>query len=51
MAGRGLTILREAGGRFTTWSGEATIWGADAVGTNAALHEQVIAILKSEKRR
>ncbi len=46
-----LPILSEAGGRFTTWSGEATIWGPDAVGTNAALHEQVVSILRSEKRK
>jgi histidinol-phosphatase len=41
-----LPILEEAGGRFTTWAGEATIWGKDGVGTNAALHEQVLAFLK-----
>lgn len=46
-----LTILTEAGGRFTTWSGEATIWGPDAVGTNAALHEPVLNILGHERRR
>jgi histidinol phosphatase-like enzyme (inositol monophosphatase family) len=45
-----LPILREAGGHFTTWVGEATIWGKDAVSTNAALHEQVLAVLKSERR-
>jgi histidinol phosphatase-like enzyme (inositol monophosphatase family) len=46
-----LPILREAGGYFTTWKGEATIYGPDAVATNAALHEQVLNILKSEVRR
>ena len=30
-----LPILREAGGHFTTWQGEPTIWGPDAVATNA----------------
>ncbi len=44
-------ILREAGGHFTTWRGEATIWGPDAVSTNAALHDEVIAILRAERRR
>jgi histidinol-phosphatase len=44
-----LPILQEAGGHFTDWSGNATIHGKDAVATNAALHEQVVAILKSEK--
>jgi histidinol phosphatase-like enzyme (inositol monophosphatase family) len=46
-----LPILREAGGHFTTWDGAATIWGPDAVGTNAALHEQVLDVLRSEQRR
>lgn len=44
-------IIREAGGRFTTWSGEETIWGKDAVACNAALYPEVIAILKDEKRK
>ena len=46
-----LPILQEAGGRFTTWQGEATIWGADAVGTNAALYQDVLEILQREQRR
>lgn len=46
-----LPILREAGGHFTTWTGEATIWGPDAVACNANLYPQVLEILKSEKRR
>lgn len=41
-------ILTEAGGHFTTWKGEPTIWGPDGAGTNAALHEEVLAILKAE---
>lgn len=45
-----LPILREAGGHFTDWKGTPTIWGSEAVGTNAALHEQVLAILRSETR-
>jgi len=44
-------IIREAGGRFTTWAGQDTIWGPDAVATNAALYDEVIAILKNEKRK
>jgi fructose-1,6-bisphosphatase/inositol monophosphatase family enzyme len=44
-------ILREAGGRFTTWRGEETIWGPDGVATNGALHEQVLSVLRSERRR
>lgn len=46
-----LPILQEAGGHFTDWTGKSTIHGKDALATNAGLHEQVIAILKSEKRK
>jgi fructose-1,6-bisphosphatase/inositol monophosphatase family enzyme len=46
-----LPILEEAGGHFTDWTGAATIRGKDAVATNAALREQVIPILKTEKRK
>lgn len=41
-------IYAEAGGHYTSWKGEATIWGADGVGTNAALHREVLEVLKSE---
>lgn len=44
-------IVEEAGGRFTDWKGEATTWGGDGVATNGALHEQVMGIIKGEKRR
>jgi histidinol phosphatase-like enzyme (inositol monophosphatase family) len=40
-------ILEEAGGRFTDWRGARTIEGDDAVATNGALHEQVLAILNA----
>jgi histidinol-phosphatase len=46
-----LPILEEAGGHFTTWDGKATIWGDDGCATNAALHAEVMATLKAEKRR
>ena len=46
-----LPILTEAGGHFATWAGEPTIWGKDAFACNAALHTDVLAILKSEKRK
>jgi fructose-1,6-bisphosphatase/inositol monophosphatase family enzyme len=46
-----LPILREAGGRFTDWGGVETIWGKDAVSTNAALHDEVLGVLKNERRR
>lgn len=44
-----LPILREAGGRFSTWAGESSA-GPDAVATNAALYEQVLPILRHERR-
>lgn len=43
-------IFREAGGRFTTWAGEETIWGPDGCATNGALNEQVLAVLRAERR-
>lgn len=46
-----LPILREAGGHFTDWSGRPTIYGKDGVGTNGALHREVLDVLRSEKRR
>jgi len=46
-----LPILREAGGHFTTWSGEATIWGPDACATNGGVNGEVLRILRAEKRR
>jgi histidinol-phosphatase len=45
-----LPILTEAGGRFTDWTGNPTIYGPDAVATNAALNDQILSILKTEKR-
>ncbi len=37
-----LTILTEAGGRFTTRGGEATIHGGSGVSTNGVLHDEVL---------
>jgi histidinol-phosphatase len=42
-----LPILEEAGGHFTTWAGEATIWGKDGLATNAALHRPVLDLLNA----
>jgi histidinol phosphatase-like enzyme (inositol monophosphatase family) len=44
-------IFREAGGRFTTWAGEETIWGPDGVATTGALNAEVLSVLKAERRR
>ncbi|MCW8131732.1 MAG: inositol monophosphatase family protein [Planctomycetota bacterium] len=46
-----LPILTEAGGHFTDWGGTPTIHGKDSVGCNAALYDEVLAVLKSERRK
>lgn len=45
-----LPIMREAGGHFATWEGEPSIYGRDSYACNDALNEQVVAVLKSEKK-
>jgi fructose-1,6-bisphosphatase/inositol monophosphatase family enzyme len=40
-----LPIMEEAGGRFTTWSGKATIYADDGVASNGVLHDQVLSML------
>lgn len=44
-AGPLLTILEEAGGRFTALDGEATIHGGSGVSTNGILHDHVLETL------
>lgn len=44
-------VLREAGGHFTDWKGVETIHGKEGLATNAALHEDVLKIVRSEKRK
>jgi fructose-1,6-bisphosphatase/inositol monophosphatase family enzyme len=46
-----LTIATEAGGRFTTRDGEATIHGSTAISTNGVLHDEVLAELRAEASR
>jgi histidinol phosphatase-like enzyme (inositol monophosphatase family) len=46
-----LPILEEAGGRFTTWAGKATIWGGDAAATNGRLHTEVLRVLREKERK
>lgn len=41
-AGPFLTIVTEAGGRFTTLEGEATLHGGSGVSSNALLHKEVL---------
>jgi len=38
-------IYKEAGGCYTNWKGDPTIHGKDGLGTNAALHQEILAIL------
>ncbi|MBK34102.1 MAG: histidinol-phosphatase [Gemmatimonadetes bacterium] len=38
-------VIEEAGGTFTTWSGEETIWGEEAVATNGVLFDEVMSLL------
>lgn len=40
-----LPIMTEAGGRFTSREGEATIHGGSAVATNGVLHDEVLRVL------
>lgn len=44
-------IVREAGGWFGNWKGESTIKGPDAAATNGKLRDEVLAVLRDEKRR
>ena len=41
-AGPFLTIVTEAGGRFTTFEGEATVHGGSGISSNGLLHEEVL---------
>ncbi len=40
--------MEEAGGSFTSWHGEATIWGESGISTNAALRDEVMQIVKRD---
>jgi histidinol-phosphatase len=44
-------IVREAGGFFGNWKGEATIKGPDSVAVNGALRDVVVRTLQAENRR
>jgi histidinol-phosphatase len=41
-----LPILEEAGGTFTTWSGERTINGGSAISTNSLLYKEVMETIR-----
>ena len=40
-------VVEEAGGKFTSWSGESTVFGGDGVGSNSLVHDDVLAMLKT----
>jgi fructose-1,6-bisphosphatase/inositol monophosphatase family enzyme len=42
-----LPILQEAGGTFTDWDGNITVYGESAISTNGALFEPVMDLIKS----
>jgi histidinol-phosphatase len=42
------TILTEAGGTFTNWQGEPTIYGRDGVATNGHVFNEVLAITRGK---
>lgn len=41
-------VVEEAGGKFTSWSGESTVFGGDGVGSNALVHDDVLRMLNWE---
>jgi histidinol phosphatase-like enzyme (inositol monophosphatase family) len=38
-------VVEEAGGRFTDWTGQPTVFGGDGVGSNGLVHEQALNVL------
>ncbi len=40
-------VVEEAGGKFTSWSGESTVFGGDGIGSNGLVHNEVIEMLKA----
>ncbi len=43
-----LPILREAGGTFSDWKGNATIGGGDGIGTNGHVLDEVLRLIRGE---
>ena len=41
-AGPFLTILTEAGGRFTTFEGQPTVHGGSGISSNGILHDELL---------
>ncbi len=43
-------VVEEAGGRFTSWSGESTVFGGDGVGSNGLVHNDVLNMLDANSQ-
>lgn len=39
-------VVEEAGGRFTSWKGEPTVFDGDGVGSNGTNHEMAVSVLR-----
>jgi histidinol-phosphatase len=44
-------IIEEAGGRFTDFTGAATIYGGDAIASNGLVHDEILNLLRSRPRQ
>lgn len=40
-------VVEEAGGKFTSWDGQPTVFGGDGIGSNAVNHEEVLDMLRA----
>lgn len=40
-------IVEEAGGKFSSWDSQPTVFGGDGIGSNGLCHEQALQLLKS----
>lgn len=40
-------VIEEAGGRFTSWDGQPSVFGGDGVGSNGIVHEQALRALQA----
>ena len=39
-------VIEEAGGKFTDWTGRATIYGGEAIATNGLVHAEALALMR-----
>jgi histidinol-phosphatase len=43
-----LPLIEEAGGRFTDWEGNRTVYRADVIASNGRLHDEALAVLRGK---